>query len=305
MILGIDAGGTKTEILIAEDDGNILAQNFCGPLLYNHISLDKAWTELYQAIKEIGFKIKNQDLRIKNVVLGLAGIDSPTEIKTADSFYKEKLSVIVFGKIQVVNDMVIALAAGTDNPNAIVLNSGTGVSCLGRNEYGLLEKTSGFDFVASDEGGAYWIGQKIIQAAVRSFDKRGNKTILEKLLLDHFSISDIREIKPFIYGKNFSKEKIAQITKLLPYALKNNDEVAVQILNKAIDELALCIRANALKLGLTEKAFDLILTGGNFYNNIINPEQFGGEINAYFPKANCFLGNQRPVYGAIKMAMLG
>lgn len=304
MILAVDGGGTKTQILFADDGGSVLAEGFGGPMLWNEANFDQSLSNLTEAIKDASTKINQQMPVFSKAVLGIAGLDSISEINNAKNKYSEALRAKIDGEIILVNDMLIALLAGTDKDNAVVLNAGTGSSCFGFNQNKQNAKAGGLDFILSDEGSAFFIGQEILKAAVRSADGRSKKTILEDLVKQHFSVSDMSEIKTKIYGNNFHKAHIAKLSFLIIQAANSGDEVAQNILQTAIKELALAVKAVVVKLGLGREEFDLVLTGGLFTNATIHPQTFGAIIKTMFPMVKIIIPTNPPVFGALKLALL-
>jgi len=303
MILGVDGGASKTQVIIADDNGSVLAEGFGGSMLWSDDAFEASVNSLESAISDACSKIGQQMPIFNAAVLGIAGLDSPSEISSAKRKYSEVFGKKVSGKITVVNDMVIALLSGSDNPNAVVLNAGTGASCFGINHENKSAKSSGLDYILSDEGSAFYIGHEILRAAVRSSDGRGKKSLLEDLLKQHYSIDDLSEIKSKIYGTNFNKAHIAKLSYLVIQAAEGNDEVAQSILQNAIKELALAVKAVVIKLGIGREQFDLVLTGGLFNSKIIHPNTFGSIITNMYPLVNVVIPHNKPAIGAIKLAL--
>ncbi len=302
MILGVDCGGTKTHVLIANDAGSVLSEGFGGPFLWSEGHIDAGLQSIESAISDASSKIQQQMPIFDTAVLGIAGLDSHSETMLAKEKLTEALRNKVSGEITVVNDMLIALIAGTNNQNAVVINAGTGSSCFGFNQQGQRAKSGGLDYLVSDEGSAFYIGQEILRAAVKSEDGRGKKTMLEELVKQHYSISDITEIKTKIYGNNFHKSHIAKLSFIITQAAGSNDEVAQTILQSAIKELALAVKAVVVKLGLGRSQFDLVLVGGLFTSNTIHPQTFGAIITNMFPLVKIIIPQNPPVYGSIRLA---
>jgi len=303
MILCVDGGGTKTHVLLADEGGSALAEGFGGPLLWSQTEFSSALASLESAISEASSKINQQMPIFSRAVLGIAGLDSPLEITDAKQKYAQALRPRVSGDISIVNDMLIALMAGSSNQNAVVLNAGTGSACFGYNQEGLRAKAGGLDYILSDEGSAFYIGQEILKAAVRSADGRGKKTMLEEMVMQHYSITDIADLKSKIYGVNQHKSHIAKLSFLISQAAQGNDEIAQTILQDAIKELALAVKAVVVKLGLGRIEFDLVLTGGLFTSSTIHPPTFGSIISTMYPLVKIIISNNSPVYGALKLAL--
>ena len=82
--------------------------------------------------------------------------------------------------VAVVNDVEIVLPC-INASNGIAAIAGTGSSYYGvRNEK--TAKAGGLSATLSDEGSAYDIAVNVLRAAVRSWDGRGEKTLLENMI---------------------------------------------------------------------------------------------------------------------------
>src|SRR3989344_8588243 len=196
--LGVDGGGTKITVYLCDNQENILAQATNGPMSLAAVSEDEAIANLSKTITQV---LTTRPVEsIVAVVIGLAGVDTQAEIEHATQFFQQTISrIIKFERFQLVNDTAIALRSGTDAANAICLIAGTGSNCVGHNATGQTAKAGGMDYLLSDEGSGYEIGAKVLKAAVRSYDGRGQKTIMEQLVAQHFGISSIAELKDKVY----------------------------------------------------------------------------------------------------------
>src|SRR5690606_13048274 len=136
---------------------------------------------------------------IDAAVMGLAGMDTPREHEQALAVFSNVLSGYTLRSFTLVNDVEIALEVGTDNPNALAIIADTGSNCFGRNAAGDTAKTGGMDFLLSDQGSGYEIGRYVLRSAVKSFDGRDEKSILENLVCEHFHINSIRDLKDAVH----------------------------------------------------------------------------------------------------------
>jgi N-acetylglucosamine kinase-like BadF-type ATPase len=301
MLLAVDGGGTKTHILLADNDGTVLCDAKGGPLSFTVVSQEESLTNLLTTVRQAFKKVKLNELYIQKALIGLAGIDTKEEQKNAADFFNKGLKEIVTGLVQVVNDTEIALASGSGSDNAIVLIAGTGSNCFGKNEFGVTAKAGGLDYMLTDEGSGYSIGHEILKAAVKSYDGRGQKTILEDLVKQWFEVEDMIFLKDKISNNNFNKATIAHLTFLLSKALEVEDSVAKQILNESIQELLSMVKAVATRLDFVTKRFDLVLAGSLFSKKVISFDIFSSKIKKDFVYANCIIPQDPPVYGALKL----
>lgn len=300
-VLAIDGGGTKTKVICADESGQILGEGQSGPTSLTATSVGAASLNLREGIRQAVEKLP-AGFQISNLVMGLAGMDTPQEEEQSRQVFSQVLAYWQIADFNLVNDIAIALASGSDNPNAVALISGTGSNCFGRNDHGETAKTGGYDFLLTDQGSGYEIGRSVLRAAVKSFDGRGPDTRLEQLVCDHFRIASIAELKSHVYNPPLAKSEVATLAPLCLKATQAGDEIADNILHQAADELALMATTVIKKLQLQEVELDLVMAG-----SILGVESIRltveGEVKLVAPKVIVQQLITDPVMGALKMAL--
>ena len=106
------------------------------------------------------------------------------------------------------------------------------------------------------------MGVQAMKAATAAHDRRGEFTLLTVMVSDAMGIDTIGQIMQCLYGGNLSVTEIAALSHLVVNAAQLNDEVANTIITKDMDEVARCVKAVALHLGLQDDDTKLILMGG-------------------------------------------
>ncbi len=301
-ILGIDGGGTKTQLLLADQLGQELAQADVGPTSLVAAGQKKAKQNLAKGLTQVTSSIEEADYTIEMAIFGLASVDTESEEAAAAEIFQPLMSQFNVEQFAILNDAVLALVNGTDRDNAIVLISGTGSNCYGENDQGTTAKAGGLDYLLSDEGSGYEIGRHVLKAVVNSYDGRGPTTVLKKLVLDYFNIDRVPDLKTKVYQPDLSKSQIAQVSPLLFKAMKQDDAVAQMIFEHAVDELWLMIATVTAKLDLTDKKFDLVL-GGSIATSTPMIQALNRQLKQNFPRAELILPHQPAVYGALKLAL--
>ncbi len=301
--LAVDGGGTKTDAVCADSTGSVIGRGLAGPTNLTSTSVGAASFNLIEAIrqavetlpleKQAGFPI---------LVMGLAGMDSQKEY---DEAYQTFLNAIAHYKIEkfiLLNDSLIALENGTKKQNAVIVISGTGSICYGKNEQGESAKTSGMDYLLADQGSGYAIGRRVLREAVKSYDGRAPKSILEELVCKHFRIETILDLKNEVYHPPLTKIEIAELAPLCSEALKQNDIVAMDIFDRTISDIVTNSIAVVKRLGLEEKQFDFVLSGTVTKIPYIN-KGLSEIIKAEYPLVTIIIPDEAPVFGGLKIAM--
>lgn len=299
--LGVDGGGTKTDVLCADEMGNIIGQGTSGPTNLTSTSMGAASFNLNEAVRQSIEPIIDSEADFYSFAMGLAGLDSDEETQYALEVFTRALMKYQISNLFLVNDSVIALENGSDNPNALVLISGTGSIAYGRNDQGQTAKAGGMDYILTDQGSGYYIGRQVLREAVKSFDGRRSKTVLEQMVCEHFKISSIAEIKNQVYNPPLTKPEVAELAYLCSEAFASGDEASRVIFEHAVEELELHAVTVIDKLGLNSQPFDIVLTGAVIQLDYFK-QHLVERLQAKFNNLNPVFPSTPPVFGALKIA---
>ncbi|MEX0877598.1 MAG: BadF/BadG/BcrA/BcrD ATPase family protein [Candidatus Spechtbacterales bacterium] len=300
-ILGVDAGATKTTAQIVSQDGEVLSLvkgSAASMHMHNRNDFKQAIEGVViKAVHESGKDIKEFYV----ACFGVAGIDTEELWNEARRLIADVVPVESNNNLLVYNDIKIVRPACSDKEFGVSVIAGTGSNFYGINEKGKEAYASGLDHLLSDEGSGYWVGAKALRAVVRSMDGRGEKTMLEELVLEKFSIKNARELADLVYEEGFGKREIGEVAKLVDEAYIKDDKVAESILESAASEIALGINAVVRRLGMANSEFDIITVGGMFRS----PFPFVEKIlpNLETPNAKLIVCQKDPVEGAVRLAL--
>lgn len=138
-ILGVDGGGTRTIVQVADLSGEVVAESESGSSNYKSVGIKIAKENINKAVfKVIDLLNNSKEFTFKNACFGLSGNDS---CEDRDIYHK----IIFDSKIKdylnpastiICNDTRIGLAAGSNSKNGIMIICGTGSNCYGINEEG-------------------------------------------------------------------------------------------------------------------------------------------------------------------------
>jgi len=292
-VIGIDAGGTKTVGLLADEAGTILAEaRGSGANLQTHgeLQVEKVFDGIIDQLSGHG--------PVSAVCLGLAGVDRPHD----ESVIRGILRRLGHRETaRVVNDAVIALVAGSPSRLGIVILAGTGSIAYGVDGSGRTARSGGYGFLLADEGSGYWFGHQALRATVRAFDGRGPQTALTSLVFAALGVTSVAELIPQVYEKGLPKHHIAALASLVQQARDAGDEVAAALVEAAGRELALAVRSVARQIDLGGQEFPVVLAGGAFKAcpSMIDPLTRHLEL----PHARPQLLTVEPALGAVALAL--
>lgn len=232
--LGVDGGGSKTLAIVVDAQGRECGRGRAGSANYAAVGLDSALHTIHDAVMQATSGVPCS-LPFAKAWLGLAGIDRPSDALLLSSYLRELAAFVL-----VTNDAELLLSTlGKDA--GLVLIVGTGSIALARTQDGTVTRVGGWGHILGDEGSGYDIGRRGLQAVVRAADKRGKTTLLLNLILHHWQLSTVEDLIDAVYSTD-NKAKIAQAATYVTKAARQDDQVALEIVEQAADELALLVQ---------------------------------------------------------------
>lgn len=297
-VLGIDAGGTKTVCLLADDEGQVLVEAR-GPganlQTSGELEVEKA---LHQVIEEA---MGERDARPEAVCLGIAGVDRPQDEAVVAGIMRR---LGFKQRMLIVNDALIALVAGAGDGPGVVVVAGTGSIAYGRDAAGRAARAGGWGYILGDEGGGFWIGRSALAAVVRQSDGRGPATALTDLVLAELQLASPTELIEVIYERGLHRHTIARIAGVVERAAEAGDAVAAEILRRAAIELSTAAASVITRLGMRGDAFPTVLAGGILKGIPALAADVRARIAEVAPRSEITLLQLEPAVGAVRLALL-
>lgn len=303
LFIGIDGGGTKTDVLCVDSSKTEKGQGTSGPTNLTSTTVGAASFNLKEAVRQ-SLEHVGSEYVVKHACMGLAGLDTDREYESAYRTFSDILQPYKVEKFTLINDSAIALANGSDKENAVILISGTGSICFGRNAAGETAKTGGMDYLLTDQGSGYDIGRHVLREAVKSFDGRRSKTILEDLVAQHFGIRDLNDLKTEVYNPILSKIEVAELAQVCSEAYEQGDQAAAEIFSWAEAELTLLVTTVINRLKIHDQPVDLVCAGTILKQQHIFTS-LKEKLQKDLPQLEVVFPESPPVYGAVKLALKG
>jgi N-acetylglucosamine kinase len=296
-VMGIDAGGTKTVCLLADQEGRVVARARAGGAnlqAAGELQVEKVLHEVMDRT------IADQDVVPAAICLGIAGVDRPDDRAVVRDMMKR---IGLKARVLIVNDALIALEAGAPGQPGVVIVSGTGSIAYGRNNAGEAARSGGWGYVLGDEGSGYWIGRAALRAVLRAADHRGTRTLLTGMLLKHFQVTHPQSLLHAVYHTQISPAAIGALASCVQAAARQDDPAATAILRSAADELEASALSVARRLGLVEEPFAFVLSGGIFRAVPWLQEELTRRLPAAAPRSVTRLLDREPAEGAVTFAI--
>jgi N-acetylglucosamine kinase-like BadF-type ATPase len=251
VILAADGGNSKTELLAATRDGEVLAYRR-GPGSNSHaIGADGTAAVLHRLVGATGVELPGEA-----GVFYLCGADVPADIEELTA------AVAAHGWVRraaVDNDTFALLRVGTDASDAVAVVCGAGMNCVGRAAGGRTIRYPALGWETGDWGGSEPFGREALHLAARGEDGRGEPTVLGEAIRGHFGLTT-GELGEAIHYRRLRESRLGELAPLAIAAAAAGDAVARGLVERQALEVALVVRRALRDLGL--ESADVVLGGG-------------------------------------------
>lgn len=200
LVVGIDGGGTKTRCVVADDQGNVIAE--ATGMGTNPYSGGSPQESLAGIIEQIRFQLGARTDFVRGAVVGLSGAES--DFATTNQWVQALWAEVSFpGPVTLCSDPVVAFWSGYANfspleeevTTGVVLIAGTGAIAARVDQTQVLARTDGYGYLVGDRGAGVWLGRKAVEAALDGASGRGPQTLLTNTIMGSKSVEEVlREV---------------------------------------------------------------------------------------------------------------
>lgn len=241
--LGVDGGGTKTEAILVDPSGTVVARRVgpgCNPSLAGPDGAKAVFSAL---IKELlaPFPSGEPDFKLEATLLCMAG--NP-------GFWAELgASLTTFGRVQTVTDAVPVLQLATSGKPGMVLHAGTGSFVAAfTDDTREVHYAGGLGWKFGDPGSGYDIGRRVVVRALLELQGWYPPSALSRYLQEQTGIQEAQGISRFYYNDSAANPKIAQLAAGTLELAARGDAVARPLVLSSVGELLDLADAVAAKL---------------------------------------------------------
>ena len=294
LLLGVDAGKSKTVCLLADRDGSILGSGRSG-------SGDKSVVSLGVAIDAVNAAVEaatrtasaHQDDRGIGC-FGMAGADWPEDFtRLHDEIGQRRLARVVIIR----NDAQIALRGASARGVGMVLSAGTHLSVALRTT-ARQEWFSGWSSV--DGPGGAETGRRVMWAVLHAYDGRGDATALTGAVLDATGLTPEGLLRAVSTGAADAQFTARLAPLLFRTHAQTSDPVAEAIITDIGHEMARWVIGLSARYGLRGADADVFLAGGLFRDSgRLLREVLASAVHADSPSSRLVPAAHEPVLGAL------
>lgn len=302
LFLGVDGGGTKTNIALMDASQEVVAEGSGGPSNPLRVGVETAVSNIAKAIDAACDSSGVSRGDIVAATLGLAGVRRQDIRERVRDSFATRFRV---KKTSVTTDADIALYGTTLGKAGLVVIAGTGSVCIGVDDNGEKFIAGGWGPVAGDEGGGRGIAGEALHAVAKASDGRGPLTKLSEQAADYFRASNVENLIGAIYAPQMDNSRIAGFARLVVETAQDGDKVAIEILRDAGHELGTAAAAVLKKLGLEKRKVPIGCVGSVFKAGDLLTGPMTEIIARVAPKAYLTDPQMPPSHAAALMAMNG
>lgn len=300
-VLGIDAGGTKTHCVIADENENILAEGLAGASQHQLFGIRQTEENLQLSVSAA---LKEADLTLQDLsyaVLGMSGADGEDDLALLNPAAEKVLPGVPF---RIVHDAWIGMYSALKEPFGVVSICGTGAGHAGRNRQGDELTLRNLDYRLGNYGGGGDLVEKALHYAFRSDEGTYEKSALEAAVPPIFGVSTMEDVCRLLKQNPLSDKERYQLPITVFQLANSGDSVCRMLIQDLGHEEGLYAASVIRRLHMENEQVPVVLIGSLFHSDdplLLDP--FMEAVRSAAPAAYPVLPTRKPVTGAVRMAL--
>ncbi len=299
IVVGVDAGGSKTRVIVATSQGETLSELVGGGAAMSPGNADLCADTIAALVTSALASAEQSDILPRVLYAGVAGTGREAEqMALQDALSRREIA----DEVVVETDAAVALADAFGDRSGVLLIAGTGSIAFGRGPSGMLARCGGWGPVFGDEGSGTWIGRRALSVVAAAHDGREPETALTGAILTAAQVNEVEQLIPWAIAAD--RETLAALAPSVLAMAMQDDVRANSIVDMAVEELVLHIRALARRLFVDDRAaFDLALAGGLLHRGSLLRKRLERRLRAAVPGVSLHVDNVDGARGAVKLAL--
>ena len=298
LVVGVDGGGSKTHVVVADGRGKELAS------LTGEASAVRPGDALHSAevisrlVREC-LAIAEREDRPRALVAGVAGVGREDERR---ALLRALEGAKLAEDVQVVPDALIALEDAFGEGAGILLVAGTGSVAFGRGPTGHVVRCGGWGPVIGDEGSGAWIGRRALSVVTAAHDGREPETRLGGAVLTALELDEVDQL--VAWAASASTKDLAKLAASVLTLAAERDLRANSICTIAAEELVIHVRTLASQLFVDERvSLPVALAGGLMQRGSFLRRLVEHRLKTAVPGAHLHGEDVLPTRGAVRLAL--
>ncbi len=229
--IGVDGGGSKTECILVDATGGVVARHLAPGCNPNVVGTDQARLIVTDALCALLVQAQISDSRsaIAATRFYMSG---------APGFWQEFAAQLAdFGETSAHPDSLPVLELATWGRPGLVIHSGTGSFVSARAPDGTIHYAGGLGWRFGDPGSGYDLGRRAISRALLELQGWAARSRLSVVVRDHTGLDEAGAITRFFYQDPSPNAKISALAPRVLHLAAEGDLTAHQILLDSTAEL--------------------------------------------------------------------
>lgn len=292
VIVGVDAGGTKTAVAYRMDSGPVRVLSADGA--------NAATLGAERAVATIASLIERtlEGAQPHALFVGMAG--GGTRV-LADAVREGLQARFERARLAVRDDASIALRANVPDGDGVVLVAGTGSIAYAERD-GEAFRCGGFGYLLGDEGSGFSLGAAGIKHLLRVYDERAKRDTLAGAIEAQLQVSSAPEVIAQLYGSRHPVAAVASAGAVVIDLAGSGERSATKIVQTAALELSELAKSVIRRAGLNASSVPIAFSGGVLAGNSILSYLLETRLLNDFPSMPVVKTGNAPVHGALLLA---
>lgn len=252
--IGVDGGGTKTELILVDTAGAIVARHIAPGCNPNQAGADRARETLLAGLDALFAAQPTARGAVASTQLYMAG---------APDFWREFAAGLTgYGRVSAATDALPILELSTGGAPGLALHAGTGSFVTARAPDGSVHYAGGLGWKLGDPGSGFELGRRGVAHALLELQGWAAPTPLGAALKTHTGLTDARAITRLFYSEADANARLAAFAPHVVTAAAQGCVPAQTALALTIGELVEQARLVTTKLFFTGAPVPCGVCGG-------------------------------------------
>lgn len=298
LVVGVDGGGSRTRVVLADANGTVLARVEGGASALRPGQEGVAADIIKALIGEALAQAERTETRPAVCVVGVAGAGQE---RAAQALWAALAQRRIADDVSVQADATIAMDDAFGDSAGVLLIAGTGSVAFSRGPDGKLERCGGWGPNVGDEGSAAWLGKRALSVITAAHDGREPETALTGAILTALELESLEDLIP--WAANATPGALAQLAPVVMQVAAGGDLRANALISFCVEDLALHVRTLARRCFTDERAaIPVALSGGLLSRGSLVRKRLEQRLKSAVPGAAVKSDEVDAARGAIRRA---
>jgi glucosamine kinase len=299
IVVGMDGGGSKTRVVVADDAGTQLAEVVAPGSAVRPGQVEHSADVITAALRDALASCEMTHVVPKVLCVGVAGVGREQE---RQALWQALTSRELAEEIVIHTDVSIALDDAFGDGPGVLLVSGTGSIAYGRGPSGQVARCGGWGPICGDEGSGQWVGRRALSVVTASVDGREPETALIGAVLTAAQVNEPQDL--IAWAAEASPAQLASLAPVVSSVADAGDLRANAIISLAVEELVVHVRTLSRQLfGDERAATPVAFTGGMLTKGTTLRKRLEHRLKSAVPGAQVRLGEVNAARGAVRAAL--